>query len=106
MNFLFSPLRSRTFGSLHLPTTARQRKLKQIMYRQRELFTSEMTDTYPVSVLRGKCHVLHCMDLAAIRDFNPSENTFFYTLSYNPETRRMASVQGEIRVGASHQVRN
>ena len=31
------------------------------------------------------------------------ENKFFFTLSYNPETRRLASTQGEIRIGASHQ---
>lgn len=62
-----------------------------------------MTDTYPVSVLRGKCNVSHCIDLKAVREFKPEDDTFFYTLSYNPETRRLASTQGEIRVGASHQ---
>jgi len=93
----------------------------------RELFISDATDVYPVSVLRGKCVVRHCQarkyftfstvilkrtyninifqDIKAVREFEPTKDTFFYTLSYNPETRRLASTQGEIRVGASHQVR-
>ncbi len=75
------------------------------MYRTRELFISEMTDVYPVSVLRGKCQVLHCLDIRAVKEFQPKEDTFFYTLSYNPETRRLASTQGEIRVGGSHQAK-
>ena len=83
---------------------AKRPKLDDRMLRMRELFVSEATDVYPVSVLRGKCTVYHCQDIKAVRDFVPFENTFFFTLSYNPETRRLASTQGEIRVGASHQV--
>ena len=75
------------------------------MYRARELFISEMTDIYPVTVLRGRCRVQHCLDLKAVKEFKPDEDTFFYCLSYNPETRRLASTQGEIRVGASHQAK-
>lgn len=30
------------------------------MLRMRELFISDATDVYPVSVLRGKCIVRHC----------------------------------------------
>ena len=80
-------------------------KLDDRMLRMRELFVSEATDVYPVSVLRGKCNVYHAGDIQQVKDFKPIENSFFYTLSYNPETRRLASTQGEIRVGASHQVR-
>ena len=80
-------------------------KLDDRMLSMRELFVSEATDVYPVSVLRGKCNVYHAGDIQQVKDFKPIENSFFYTLSYNPETRRLASTQGEIRVGASHQVR-
>ena len=79
------------------------KKLDDTMLRQRELFTSDATDIYPVSVLRGKCVVHYCPDIQALRNFAPDKDTFFYTLSYNPETRRLASTGGEIRVGASHQ---
>ena len=82
-----------------------QNILADPMYRARELFISEMTDIYPVTVLRGRCRVQHCLDLKAVKEFKPDEDTFFYCLSYNPETRRLASTQGEIRVGASHQAK-
>ena len=78
-------------------------KLDDTMLRMRELFTSDTTDTFSVSVLRGKCDVGHCENIGAVREFRPKDDTFFFTLSYNPETRRLASTQGEIRVGASHQ---
>lgn len=81
----------------------KRQKLDDMMLKLRELFVSEATDVYPVSVLRGKCTVYHCQDIKAVKEFVPKENTFFFTLSYNPETRRLASTQGEIRVGASHQ---
>ncbi|RXG60498.1 Arginine-glutamic acid dipeptide repeats protein [Armadillidium vulgare] len=73
--------------------------------KSRELFISDATDTYPVSVLRGLCRVDHYADIHAVRDFTPDENSFFYILGYNPETRRLASTQGEIRIGPSHQAK-
>ncbi|XP_050730584.1 arginine-glutamic acid dipeptide repeats protein-like isoform X3 [Eriocheir sinensis] len=73
--------------------------------KSRELFISDATDTYPVSVLRGLCRVDHYSDIHSVRDFLPEDNSFFYILGYNPETRRLASTQGEIRVGPSHQAK-
>ena len=48
--------------------------------KSRELFISDATDTYPVSVLRGICRVDHYADIHAVRDFTPDENSFFYIL--------------------------
>nr|UEK51430.1 RERE-like protein [Parasacculina yatsui] len=73
--------------------------------KQRELFISDATDTFPVAVLRGLCKVLHYTDIHKVREYVPGVDTFFYVLTYNPETRRLASTQGEIRVGPSHQAR-
>jgi len=75
------------------------------LVKSRELFISNATDQFPVNVLRGKCGVLHCLDIVAVKQFEPNDDSFFYTLSYNPETRRLASTQGEIRVGPSHQAK-
>jgi len=75
------------------------------LVKSRELFISNATDQFPVNVLRGKCAVTHCADINAVRQFAPADDAFFYTLSYNPETRRLASTQGEIRVGTSHQAK-
>jgi len=75
------------------------------LVKSRELFISNATDQFPVNVLRGKCAVTHCADIVAVKQFDPADDAFFYTLSYNPETRRLASTQGEIRVGTSHQAK-
>ena len=75
------------------------------LVKSRELFISNSTDQFPVNVLRGKCGVTHCLDIITVKQFKPNDDSFFYTLSYNPETRRLASTQGEIRVGPSHQAK-
>ena len=80
-------------------------KLNDDMLRLRELFVSESTDMHPVSVLRGHCKVTMLQDIKEVEEFKANDNTFFFRLSYNPETRRLASTHGEIQVGASHQVR-
>uniref|UniRef100_S4R9C7 Arginine-glutamic acid dipeptide (RE) repeats a n=1 Tax=Petromyzon marinus TaxID=7757 RepID=S4R9C7_PETMA len=73
--------------------------------RSRELFISDCIDTYHASALRGKCGVSHFSDIFAAKDFKAKSDTFFYILGYNPETRRLNSTQGEIRVGPSHQAK-
>lgn len=55
---------------------------------------------------RGKCRVQHYQDIVeASRHFRAFADAFFCTLTYNPEARRLANTQGEIRVGASHQAK-
>ncbi|XP_052821101.1 arginine-glutamic acid dipeptide repeats protein-like isoform X2 [Mya arenaria] len=73
--------------------------------KARELFCSEATDTYPVTALRGKCRVVHCNSLEAARTFHPAADTFYCILGYNPETKRLATTQGQIRVGSMYQAR-
>ncbi|XP_069097236.1 arginine-glutamic acid dipeptide repeats protein isoform X3 [Pleurodeles waltl] len=72
--------------------------------RNRELFISDYVDTYHAAALRGKCNISHFSDIFAAREFKARIDSFFYILGYNPETRRLNSTQGEIRVGPSHQV--
>ncbi|XP_052284334.1 arginine-glutamic acid dipeptide repeats protein-like isoform X2 [Dreissena polymorpha] len=73
--------------------------------KARELFCSEATDTYPVTALRGKCKVVHCNSLEAARTFQPAADTFYCILGYNPETKRLATTQGQIRVGSMYQAK-
>uniref|UniRef100_A0A4W3H0Q3 Arginine-glutamic acid dipeptide repeats n=1 Tax=Callorhinchus milii TaxID=7868 RepID=A0A4W3H0Q3_CALMI len=73
--------------------------------KSRELFISDYVDTYHAAALRGKCTILHFSDIFAAREFTPRPDQFFYILGYNPETRRLNSTQGEIRVGPSHQAK-
>ena len=49
----------------------------------RELFISNATDQFPVNVLRGKCAVTHCADIVAVKQFDPADDAFFYTLRYS-----------------------
>ncbi|KAK3869236.1 hypothetical protein Pcinc_025447 [Petrolisthes cinctipes] len=72
--------------------------------KSRELFISDATDTYPVSVLRGLCRVDHYSDIHSVRDFNLEDNSFFYILEYDPQTKGLTSTaRGEIRIGPSYQ---
>ncbi|KAM9298990.1 arginine-glutamic acid dipeptide repeats protein [Gastrophryne carolinensis] len=73
--------------------------------RNRELFISDYVDTYHAAALRGKCIISHFSDIFAAREFKARIDSFFYILGYNPETRRLNSTQGEIRVGPSHQAK-
>uniref|UniRef100_A0A671PL10 Arginine-glutamic acid dipeptide repeats protein n=1 Tax=Sinocyclocheilus anshuiensis TaxID=1608454 RepID=A0A671PL10_9TELE len=73
--------------------------------KSRELFISDYVDTYHAAALRGKCNISHFSDIFAAREFKARIDSFFYILGYNPETRRLNSTQGEIRVGPSHQAR-
>ncbi|KAL8585661.1 hypothetical protein ACOMHN_025283 [Nucella lapillus] len=93
--------------------------IKDPEVKSRELFISKSnaTDTFAVSQLRGKCQVVHYQDIVIMgkcqvvhyqdigsaRAFKPCPDVFFYVLGYNPQTKRLATTQGEIRVGASHQ---
>ena len=46
--------------------------------------------SYSVSVLRGKCTVMHCQDIINdVAKFVPNDDTFYYFLSYNPQNRRL-----------------
>ncbi|RNA13823.1 arginine-glutamic acid dipeptide repeats -like isoform X1, partial [Brachionus plicatilis] len=71
----------------------------------RELFASECKDIYPSSFIKGKCRVIHYQDILEAKHFKPFADTFFCILTYNPEARRLANTQGEIRVGPSHQAK-
>ncbi|XP_030393863.1 arginine-glutamic acid dipeptide repeats protein isoform X2 [Gopherus evgoodei] len=73
--------------------------------KNRELFISDYVDTYHAAALRGKCNISHFSDIFAAREFKARMDSFFYILGYNPETRRLNSTQGEIRVGPSHQAK-
>jgi arginine-glutamic acid dipeptide repeat-containing protein len=49
--------------------------------------------------------VYHYQDILEAKHFKPFADTFFCILTYNPDARRLANTQGEIRVGGSHQAK-
>ena len=90
---------------------------------QRELFMSDTYEVYPAKLLRwianfcflfpaliccisnrGKCYVKDAKtNVENLEEYTKQNDTFFYFFAYNPETRRLNSTQGEIRIGPSHQ---
>ena len=54
---------------------------------------------------RGRCRVIHYEDIHQVEKFQVQKDVFFYIFEYSPTTKRLATIQGEIRVGPSHQVR-
>lgn len=76
------------------------------MAKQREIFSSDNQCTLSISLLRGHCTIFHVKDIAESRGLDLSqENTFFSCVVYNQESTRLASHNGEIRVGPSHQAK-
>ncbi|KRX80273.1 Arginine-glutamic acid dipeptide repeats protein [Trichinella sp. T6] len=95
-----------------------------VVKENREIFISDAVDTYSVAalrnlhilsdlqglflllrVLKGKSHVQHYKEISSAREFQPHPDHFYYILGYNPETNRLATIQGEIRVGLTYQAR-
>ncbi|KRY67770.1 Arginine-glutamic acid dipeptide repeats protein, partial [Trichinella pseudospiralis] len=76
-----------------------------VVKENREIFISDAVDTYSVAALRGKSHVQHYKEISSAREFQPHPDHFYYILGYNPETNRLATIQGEIRVGLTYQAR-
>ncbi|XP_071147249.1 arginine-glutamic acid dipeptide repeats protein-like isoform X10 [Mytilus edulis] len=89
----------------HSENSGRSLVIQDPVIRSRELFISNSTDTYPVKALKGKCRVQHFPDIYSVKDFRVERDNYFYVLEYNPKTKRLATTQGEIRVGSSHQAR-
>ncbi|XP_063409442.1 arginine-glutamic acid dipeptide repeats protein-like isoform X4 [Mytilus trossulus] len=89
----------------HSENSGRSLVIQDPVIRSRELFISNSTDTYPVKALKGKCKVQHFPDIYSVKDFRVERDNYFYVLEYNPKTKRLATTQGEIRVGSSHQAR-
>ncbi|KAI7794112.1 putative arginine-glutamic acid dipeptide repeats protein, partial [Triplophysa rosa] len=88
-----------------LVNSGRELVITDPVVKSRELFISDYVDTYHAAALRGKCNISHFSDIFAAREFKARIDSFFYILGYNPETRRLNSTQGEIRVGPSHQAK-
>ena len=48
--------------------------------------------------------MVHFEDVHQVEKFQLQPDLFFYIFEYSPTTKRLATIQGEIRVGPSHQV--
>lgn len=98
------------------------------LVRHRELFLSRQIETYKIDMVRyvslhntpscqctircghvslcvhrGKCSVTLLNELEDVRTYLEREDTFFYSMVYDPNQKTLLVDKGEIRVGADYQ---
>lgn len=71
--------------------------------KHRELFLSRQIETLPATHIRGKCTVTLLNETESLASYLTKEDTFFYTLVYDPTQKTLLADRGEIRVGGRFQ---
>ncbi|XP_061115969.1 LOW QUALITY PROTEIN: metastasis-associated protein MTA1 [Conger conger] len=71
--------------------------------RHRELFLSRQLESLPATHIRGKCCVTLLNETEALKSYLDREDTFFYSLVYDPQQKTLLADKGEIRVGNKYQ---
>lgn len=77
--------------------------LEKHMIRHRELFLSRQIETYKIDMVRGKCTVSLLNELEDVHTYLEKEDTFFYTMVYDPNQKTLLVDKGEIRIGPDYQ---
>lgn len=93
--------------------------LQKHQIKHRELFLSRQIETYKIDMVRyvchvtvtwpvymrrrGKCSVSLLNELEDIRTYMEKEDTFFYTMVYDPNQKTLLVDKGEIRIGNDYQ---
>ncbi|XP_066519475.1 metastasis-associated protein MTA3 isoform X1 [Hoplias malabaricus] len=71
--------------------------------RHRELFLSRQYESLPATHIRGKCSVALLNETESVLSYLDREDTFFYSLVYDPTQKTLLADKGEIRVGPRFQ---
>ncbi|XP_064623764.1 metastasis-associated protein MTA3-like isoform X3 [Lineus longissimus] len=71
--------------------------------KHRELFLSRQVETLPATHIRGKCVVTLLNETESLISYLNKEDTFFYSLVYDPQQKTLLADKGEIRVGSRYQ---
>uniref|UniRef100_A0AAY4BTU1 Metastasis associated 1 n=1 Tax=Denticeps clupeoides TaxID=299321 RepID=A0AAY4BTU1_9TELE len=71
--------------------------------RHRELFLSRQLESLPATHIRGKCCVTLLNETETLKSYLDREDTFFYSLVYDPQQKTLLADKGEIRVGNKYQ---
>ncbi|KAG0727416.1 Metastasis-associated protein MTA1 [Chionoecetes opilio] len=71
--------------------------------RHRELFLSRQIETLPATHIRGKCTVTLLNETELLLAYLNKDDTFFYSLVYDPQQKTLLADKGEIRVGSRFQ---
>ncbi|XP_069464575.1 metastasis-associated protein MTA3 isoform X2 [Ambystoma mexicanum] len=71
--------------------------------KHRELFLSRQYESLPATHIRGKCSVALLNETESVLSYLDREDTFFYSLVYDPSLKTLLADKGEIRVGPRYQ---
>ncbi|CAH1791222.1 unnamed protein product [Owenia fusiformis] len=71
--------------------------------KHRELFLSRQVETLPATHIRGKCVVTLLNETESLLSYLNKDDTFFYSLVYDPQQKTLLADKGEIRVGSKFQ---
>ncbi|XP_072491856.1 metastasis-associated protein MTA3 [Notamacropus eugenii] len=71
--------------------------------KHRELFLSRQYESLPATHIRGKCSVALLNETESVLSYLDKEDTFFYSLVYDPSLKTLLADKGEIRVGPRYQ---
>ncbi|XP_013387992.1 metastasis-associated protein MTA3 [Lingula anatina] len=71
--------------------------------KHRELFLSRQVETLPATHIRGKSTVTLLNETELLASYLNKEDTFFYSLVYDPQQKTLLADKGEIRVGGRYQ---
>lgn len=71
--------------------------------KHRELFLSRQVETLPATHIRGKCSVTLLNETESLLSYLNKEDSFFYSLVYDPTQKSLLADRGEIRVGSRYQ---
>ncbi|OXA59815.1 metastasis-associated protein MTA3 [Folsomia candida] len=73
------------------------------LLKHRELFLSRQIETLPATQIRGKCSVTLLNETESLLSYLNKDDTFFYSLVYDPQQKTLLADRGEIRVGQRYQ---
>lgn len=71
--------------------------------KHRELFFSRQIETLSATHIRGKCNVTLLNETESLSSYLNKDDSFFYTLVYEPNQKTLLADRGEIRVGSRYQ---
>ncbi|CAI5450298.1 unnamed protein product [Caenorhabditis angaria] len=76
---------------------------ERLKLRQHEVFLSRQSTIMPAHQIRGKCHVALLGEVEDCSGYLAADDTFFYSLVYDPVNQTLLADKGAIRVGEKYQ---
>ncbi len=73
------------------------------LQRRRRWFSDLVSKVTNICCCRGKCSVSLLNELEDIHTYLDKEDTFFFTMVYDPNQKTLLVDKGEIRVGTDYQ---